>query len=146
MSNYWYSLVFVFSLKSTKNDFYTLYIKRVILKNMKLFSQLLAAAAPLLLAGGVAVLAQLYESPEIQVRKTLLATAEAIEQDNVEVVVKVIDACQEFGKYWVFAAGLTDVETDLQVVDSQTNASRSYVSAVGEPFSVILDTQSFDCE
>ncbi len=68
------------------------------------------------------------------------------EPDNVEVVVKVIDACEEFGKYWVFAAGLTDVETDLLVVDSQTNASRSYVSELGQPFSVILDTQSFNCE
>ncbi|MEM9406694.1 MAG: hypothetical protein AAGA81_11710, partial [Acidobacteriota bacterium] len=68
------------------------------------------------------------------------------EPDNVEVVVKVLDACAINGKYWVFAAGLTDVETDLQVVDSVTGAARSYTNDEGDAFSVVLDTGFFDCE
>ena len=56
------------------------------------------------------------------------------EPDNVEVVVKVLDACDINGKYWVFAAGLTDVETDLQVVDSVLGAARSYANEEGQAF------------
>ena len=40
---------------------------------------------------------------------------------NPEIFVKVLDACvAPFERYWVFAAGLTDVETRLTVVDSAT--------------------------
>src|SRR6476659_3513592 len=32
---------------------------------------------------------------------------------NVELVVKVLDACTPFGRFWVFAAGLTNVEVTV---------------------------------
>jgi hypothetical protein len=45
----------------------------------------------------------------------------------------------------VFAAGLTDVEATLTVVDSATGAVRTYNNPLGEPFRPILDTEAFGC-
>lgn len=41
------------------------------------------------------------------------------EEDNVEVVVKVLDGCSANGMSWVFAAGLTNAETRLTVTDTR---------------------------
>jgi hypothetical protein len=64
---------------------------------------------------------------------------------NVEAVVKVLGACGVNGRHWVFAAGLTDVEATLTVVDSSTGAVRTYHNPLGEPFRPILDTEAFGC-
>ncbi len=64
--------------------------------------------------------------------------------DNVELVVKVLDACEDpFNRFWVFAAGLTDVEVVLEVIDTETQQVRTYTSALGEAFQPILDTDAF---
>jgi glucose/arabinose dehydrogenase len=64
--------------------------------------------------------------------------------DNPELFVKVLDACREpFQRFWVFAAGLTEVETSLLVVDTETGASRRYDSALGQPYTPVRDTQAF---
>jgi hypothetical protein len=65
--------------------------------------------------------------------------------DNVEAVVKVLDACAINGHYWVFAAGITDVATDLQVLDTQTSVSRQYTTDLGTPFVPVLDVRAFEC-
>lgn len=63
---------------------------------------------------------------------------------NVEVVVKVIDACVlGTPRFWVFAGGLTDVNTVLRVVDSQTGAVKTYENPLGAPFQPIQDTNAF---
>ena len=67
------------------------------------------------------------------------------EPDNVEAVVKVLDACDLNGHFWVFAAGITDVATDLQVLDVETSASRSYTNILGTPFVPVLDVEAFEC-
>ncbi|HVS13409.1 MAG TPA: Calx-beta domain-containing protein [Thermoanaerobaculia bacterium] len=67
------------------------------------------------------------------------------EPDNVEAVVKVLDGCALNGHYWVFAAGVTDVATDLQVLDTVASVSRSYTSPLGTPFAPILDVEAFEC-
>ena len=66
-------------------------------------------------------------------------------ESNVEVTVKVIDACnlEGFNNFWVFAAGMTDVEVTLTVVDTQSGASKSYSNELGTPFQPILDTEGF---
>lgn len=64
--------------------------------------------------------------------------------DNVEVLVKVLDACESpFNSFWVFAAGLTDVEVELTVTDTETGVQRQYTSALGAPFEPIQDTSAF---
>jgi len=65
------------------------------------------------------------------------------EPDNVEVVVKVLDACSFDGHYWVFAAGLTHVEVELRVVDVVAQVEEVYFNPLGRPFEPILDTATF---
>jgi len=63
--------------------------------------------------------------------------------DNPEVFVKVLDACDAFQRFWVFAAGLTSVETSLVVVDTESGESRRYDRALGAPYEPVRDTQAF---
>ncbi len=65
--------------------------------------------------------------------------------ENVEAVVKVLDACNldPFNNFWVFAAGLTDVEVTLQVTDTQTGETREWVNPLGAPYQPIRETGSF---
>jgi len=64
--------------------------------------------------------------------------------DNVELIVKVLDACNPFGRYWVFAGGLTDVEVELTVYDSESGQQRMYQNPFGTPFQPVQDTEAFD--
>ncbi|HEX2254494.1 MAG TPA: hypothetical protein VHQ65_14590 [Thermoanaerobaculia bacterium] len=62
---------------------------------------------------------------------------------NVEVVVKVLDACAAFDRHWVFASGLTNVEVELEVEDVLSGEIRRYVNPLGHPFEPIQDTGAF---
>ena len=65
--------------------------------------------------------------------------------DNVEVVVKVLDACglAPFHNYWVFAAGLTNFEVTLRVTDTESGEIREYSNSQGTTFQAITDTGAF---
>ncbi len=64
--------------------------------------------------------------------------------DNVELVVKVLDACQEpYRRFWFFAAGLTNVEVTLRVTDLETGVEKTYFNPLGSDFPPILDTNAF---
>ena len=63
---------------------------------------------------------------------------------NVELIVKVLDACAANGRYWFFAGGLTDVETTIVVTDTATGATRTYVNPQGTAFKPIQDTSAFE--
>ena len=65
------------------------------------------------------------------------------EPDNLEVVVKVVDGCVVNSRAWVFTTGLTDVDVNVIVTDTQTGASKSYVSSAGA-FRPIFDTSAFN--
>lgn len=64
--------------------------------------------------------------------------------DNVEAVVKVLDACtqQQRPSYWIFAAGLTNVEVALTVLDTEIGVGKTYTNPLGQPFAPILDTSA----
>ena len=66
--------------------------------------------------------------------------------ESVELILKVVDACAhpDFGNFWVFASGLTDVEVHLEVVDTWTGATWERDTVLGEPFPPALDTAAFD--
>jgi hypothetical protein len=64
---------------------------------------------------------------------------------NLEMLVKVVDGCALGGHFWVFAAGLTDVQTVLTVTDTATGAARRYVNPQGAPFAPVQDTAAFPC-
>lgn len=70
------------------------------------------------------------------------------ERDNVEVVVKVIEGCPVNDHFWVFAAGLTNVEVELTVEDTDhPGTATTYTNPQRRPFETILDNQAFaTCE
>ncbi len=63
---------------------------------------------------------------------------------NVEVIVKIVNACG-FGtpRYWVFAAGLTNVRVDITVTDTLRGNKKVYTNNQGVPFKPIQDTNGF---
>jgi hypothetical protein len=63
--------------------------------------------------------------------------------NNVEMVIKVVDGRALNGKFWVFAAGLTNVGVAITVVDTSTGAVRTYTNAQGVAFLPIQDTSAF---
>ncbi|NJL29784.1 MAG: hypothetical protein HC897_18780 [Thermoanaerobaculia bacterium] len=66
------------------------------------------------------------------------------DEDNVEVIVKVLDGCFATPpRFWVFAAGLTNVEVVLEVTDTATGQVREYTNPLGKAFQPILDTGAF---
>jgi sugar lactone lactonase YvrE len=68
------------------------------------------------------------------------------ESGNIELVAKVLDGCSSSESYWVFVAGLTNVEVTVVVTDTQTGASRTYSNPQGTPFAPVQDTSAFPCE
>jgi hypothetical protein len=65
------------------------------------------------------------------------------DEENVEVTVKVLDACPS--SYWVFASGMTNVEVELKVVDTKNNVTKTYTNPQGMTFQTKTDTSAFAC-
>jgi hypothetical protein len=65
------------------------------------------------------------------------------EPANLELVVKVLDACPVNQRFWVFAGGLTDVEVELTVTDTRSGLVRVYRNPLGQAFQPIHDTAAF---
>lgn len=64
-------------------------------------------------------------------------------QDNVEAVIKLLDGCSINSRYWVFAAGLTDVEVTLRITDTANGTVRTFINPLGTPFKPVQDTSAF---
>jgi len=62
---------------------------------------------------------------------------------NVEEVVKVLNACTLNQKFWVFAGGLTNVQTTITVTDSNTGVVKTYSNPQGAAFQPVQDTSAF---
>jgi hypothetical protein len=62
---------------------------------------------------------------------------------NVEVVIKVLDACVFADHFWVFAGGLTNVEVVITVTDTATGAVKVYTNPLTEACQPIQDTEAF---
>ena len=65
------------------------------------------------------------------------------DQDNWEMLVKVLDGCAINGHYWVLAAATTDVEYTLTVTDVHTDETRTYSNPLGVSSPAITDTTAF---
>ena len=64
---------------------------------------------------------------------------------NVELVIKVIDGCGFNDRYWVFAGGLTNVETHLTVRDTLHSAAVfQRTNPLNQAFAPILSIDAFD--
>lgn len=64
---------------------------------------------------------------------------------NVEVIVKVLEACGVNGYRWVFASGLTNVQVTLTVTDVVSGTTNTYANPQGTAFKAIQDTKAFAC-
>lgn len=64
---------------------------------------------------------------------------------NIELVVKVLAGCGVNGEHWVFASGLTNVGVELEVTDTLSGASKTYLNAFGTPFRPVQDSSAFPC-
>ena len=64
-------------------------------------------------------------------------------EDNWEVLVKVLDGCDFNAHYWVFAATATSVEYTLTVTDTQTDSAQNYENMLGRTSPAVTDTQAF---
>jgi hypothetical protein len=62
---------------------------------------------------------------------------------NVEVVLKVLNACALNQRYWVYAGGLTNVKVHLTVTDTQSGAVKTYDNPQGTAFRPVQDSSAF---
>jgi hypothetical protein len=65
---------------------------------------------------------------------------------NRELMVKVLDGCGVNDNFWVYAAGLTDVEVELTVTDTTSDLTRVYRRPAGQAFAPLGDTSHFPCQ
>lgn len=65
--------------------------------------------------------------------------------DNIELQVKALNACvPPFNHFWIFAAGLTNVEVTLRVTDTLApDAPKTYINPMGRVFETITDDRAF---
>ncbi|MDP9194331.1 MAG: hypothetical protein M3P06_21755 [Acidobacteriota bacterium] len=62
---------------------------------------------------------------------------------NIEMILKVLNACGLNNSYWVFAAATTDVEYTITVTDTQRGTVKTYFHAQGTAAPAITDTGAF---
>lgn len=67
--------------------------------------------------------------------------------ENVELTVKVLDACGPFGHFWVFVASGSTVEYEIRVTDTHSDPEQTsfYRNRLGQVPSLIPDTGAFPC-
>ena len=62
---------------------------------------------------------------------------------NWELMAKVLDGCALNDRYWVFAAGVTNVEYTISVTDTETDTVRQYSNPWQNAPTAITDTTAF---
>jgi hypothetical protein len=65
------------------------------------------------------------------------------DSENLELLVKVLDACSFNDHFWVFAAATTNVEYTLRVTDTKTGQVRNYFNPLGTRSPATTDTGAF---
>jgi hypothetical protein len=61
---------------------------------------------------------------------------------NIEMVVKVLDACAVNQYFWVYAGGLTDQGVTFTVTDTQKGISKTYSNTLGQKWVTITDSSA----
>jgi lysyl endopeptidase len=63
-------------------------------------------------------------------------------EDNWEMLIKVLNGCPITDHYWVFFAATTNVEFTLTVTDTQRGGSKEYFNELGQRANAVTDTQA----
>jgi hypothetical protein len=63
--------------------------------------------------------------------------------NNWEVLVKLLDACQQNDRFWVFAAAATSLQYVITVTDTLTGAVRTYSNPLDVSAPAVTDTEAF---
>lgn len=64
-------------------------------------------------------------------------------ENNAEMLVKVLNGCRINNHYWVFYAATTNVEFTLQVTDTETKQVKTYTNPLGKTAESVTDTSAF---
>ena len=65
------------------------------------------------------------------------------DEDNWEILLKVLDGCAINGHYWVYGASTTDLGYEIRVTDTTTGDSKEYRNEPGRPAPAITDGKAF---
>jgi hypothetical protein len=63
--------------------------------------------------------------------------------NTFDATVKVLNACSNNNRYWVFASAATDVQYTLTVTDTQANRTKTYTNPLNQPAKAVVDTNAF---
>jgi hypothetical protein len=63
--------------------------------------------------------------------------------ENFALMIKVLDACDVNGRYWVFSSSTAGLPYTIQLTDSKSGESRRYESSPASDFQPIIDTAAF---
>ncbi len=63
--------------------------------------------------------------------------------DNLEMLIKVLDACALNNRYWVFYSAGTNVEFTLTVTDTRARIPKLYANPLNRPAPPVQDTSAF---
>jgi len=64
---------------------------------------------------------------------------------NLEVFVKILDACRSTGSFDVYVNGLTHLGVTVTVTNVRTGTTKSFANPDGTPFSLLFDGSTFAC-
>ena len=67
------------------------------------------------------------------------------EPSNLELLIKVLDACSFTSNYWVFFAATTNVNYRLTVTDTQTGGIKQYINPQNTLAQSVADIEAFPC-
>jgi hypothetical protein len=64
--------------------------------------------------------------------------------NNLELLVKVLDACGVNDRFWFYAAAATDLGLEITVTDLEEDETKTYTKEPGPPAPAITDSDAFD--
>jgi len=65
------------------------------------------------------------------------------QEDNVETIIKILNGCSINQQFWVFSAGLTNVQVSTTVTDTVSGLTKVYRNPQGAAYEPVQDTHAF---
>jgi len=65
------------------------------------------------------------------------------QEANVETIIKVLNGCSVNQQFWVFSAGLTNVQVSTTVTDTVSGLAKVYMNPQGAAYEPVQDTHAF---